>query len=62
MHGHFATVRTHPETGERISRLLALDERRLGRPIAMEEAPLFSLVGLGPAGMAPRYRWQGLWY
>ena len=59
-------LRSHPETAERIARLAELarspDRHAWPRSIDLVEAPMFSLVGLGPAGMAPRRRWPGLWY
>jgi heat shock protein HtpX len=56
-------LRSHPETAERIQRLhdLAPSTGRT-RSIDIDEAPLFTLVGVGPAGMTPRYRGLGLWY
>jgi heat shock protein HtpX len=60
---HPSLLRSHPETGERIARLRALEARpHQTRPIAIGDAPLFTLVGQGPAGMSPRYRALGLWY
>jgi heat shock protein HtpX len=56
-------LRSHPETADRIARLQALEARASKvRPIVISEGPLFSLVGRGPASMAPRYRTLGLWY
>lgn len=56
-------LRSHPETADRIARLRELEGGpRLGRPIAIGDEPLFTLVGRGPAGMAPRQRVLGLWY
>ena len=56
-------LRSHPDTRSRIDRLKELENRpRAARPIAYGEEPMFSLVGLGPAGMMPRHRLFGLWY
>ena len=59
-------LRSHPDTAERIARLadLARASRQVASPspIVVVDEPMFSLVGLGPAEMAPRRRWPGLWY
>ena len=59
-------LRSHPETAERIARLGALannpGRQADARPIVFVDEPMFFLVGLGPAEMAPRHRWPGLWY
>ena len=55
-------LRSHPETSERIARLTDLSRHPLAHHIALNEEPMISLVGLGPAEMAPRHRWPGLWY
>jgi len=56
-------LRSHPETADRIARLKELEARpRVARPIVIAEEPMFTLVGRGPAGIAPRYRVLGLWY
>ncbi len=55
-------LRTHPETEDRITRLLALRQPVMARPIDILDEPMFTLVGLGPAEMTPRDRWPGLWY
>jgi heat shock protein HtpX len=55
-------LRSHPETSDRIRRLLELGATEPGRRIVMPEEPMFTLVGLGPGEMAPRYRWPGVWY
>jgi len=54
-------LRTHPETADRIERLLALVPRpsRSGLPLA-EDA---SVPGVGmPQPGRPRYRLPGIWY
>lgn len=55
-------LRTHPVTPERIARLRDLSTQPAAPPIVLVEEPMFTLVGLGPAQMVPRYRWPGLWY
>jgi heat shock protein HtpX len=60
---HPSLLRSHPETADRIARLRELARRpRLARPLAFGNEPLFTLVGFGPAGLAPRHRLLGLWY
>jgi len=60
---HPSLLRSHPATADRIARLRELEGRSWqARPIAIGEEPLFTLVGHGPAGMAPRHRAFGLWY
>jgi len=55
-------LRTHPDTEDRIRRLLALSGEHAHEPIVIVEQPMVSLVGYGPGDMRPRYRWPGLWY
>ncbi|MGE0701519.1 MAG: zinc metalloprotease HtpX [Hyphomicrobiaceae bacterium] len=56
-------LRSHPETADRIARLAELERRpHRSQPLAFPDEPLFTLVGLGPASMSPRYRTLGLWY
>lgn len=56
-------LRSHPDTADRIARLRELEGRSSqARPIAIGDGPLFTLVGHGPSGMAPRHRALGLWY
>lgn len=64
---HPSLLRSHPETEDRIQRLLALKgepEAASGghAPLVIVEQPMFSLVGYGPGDMRPRYRWPGLWF
>lgn len=65
---HPSLLRSHPETEERVRRLLALDgapeadEAVRHAPLVIVEQPMFSLVGYGPGDMRPRYRWPGLWF
>lgn len=55
-------LRSHPTSEDRITRLLSLDTREQLEPIVIREQPMFSLVGVGPIEMRPRYRWPGLWF
>ena len=64
---HPSLLRSHPETEDRIRRLLALEgapQPASGghAPLVIVEQPMFSLVGYGPGDMRPRYRWPGLWF
>lgn len=54
-------LRSHPTNEERITRLLAVESRKL-EPIVIVEQPMISMVGVGPIEMRPRYRWPGLWF
>jgi heat shock protein HtpX len=55
-------LRSHPETAERIARLREVGAAPAAPPIVIVEEPMFTLVGLGPAELAPRYRFPGLWF
>ena len=63
---HPSLIRSHPETEDRIQRLLALEPACVGQdphaPLVIVEQPMVSLVGYGPGDMRPRYRWPGLWF
>lgn len=63
---HPSLIRSHPETEDRIQRLLALKTAPAGPhrhdPLVIVEQPMVSLVGYGPGDMRPRYRWPGLWF
>ena len=68
---HPSLLRSHPETEDRIARLLALKTASAGQdspnqdrhaPLVIVEQPMVSLVGYGPGDMRPRYRWPGLWF
>lgn len=54
-------LRTHPPTGERVRRLMALagHERR---PVDATPQPLVLPIGFRVVGSAPRWRWPGIWY
>jgi heat shock protein HtpX len=54
-------LRSHPPTAERIARLEALQPAPADR-LAINDAPMMSLVGFGPGDMRPRLRWPGLWF
>jgi heat shock protein HtpX len=55
-------LRTHPDTDDRISRLEELGATQLPRRLNVVEEPMITIAGLGPGGMAPRWRWPGVWY
>ena len=57
-----SVLRSHPATQDRIARLLELEGRPHPAPISVVEEPMFSLVGVGPIEMRPRYRWPGVWF
>ncbi len=54
-------LRSHPETSERVARLREVAATSVP-PISITEEPMFTLVGLGPNELRPRYRWPGYWY
>lgn len=59
-------LRSHPQTEERVQRLLSLDATpeapQRHEPLVIVEQPMMTLVGYGPGDMRPRYRWPGLWF
>lgn len=56
-------LRSHPETAERVARLKeVVTTSAAAQPLVFIDEPMFTMVGLGPAQLAPRYRWPGLWY
>ncbi len=55
-------LRSHPPTGQRVARLLALENRQMAPPIEVVEEPMVSLVGRSPGSMQPRYRFPGVWF
>lgn len=57
-----SVLRSHPATEDRIARLLSLESRPHPAPMRVVEEPMFSLVGVGPIEMAPRYRFPGVWF
>ncbi len=60
---HPSLLRSHPETEDRVQRLIALNgESAAHEPLVIVEQPMMSLVGYGPGDMRPRYRWPGLWF
>ncbi len=63
---HPSLLRSHPDTEDRIGRLIALEAEEPSAPshtpLVIVEQPMMSLVGYGPGDMRPRYRWPGLWF
>lgn len=57
-----SVLRSHPETEERVDRLLMLQARPELPQIAVPEAPMVTMVGWGPIEMRPRYRFPGVWF
>lgn len=57
-----SVLRSHPETDERIERLLKLQARPDLPQIEMADAPMVTTVGWGPIEMRPRYRFPGVWF
>jgi heat shock protein HtpX len=55
-------LRSHPPTEERIARLEALERGALPPPLHVREAPMVTMVGVGPAILRPRYRFPGVWF
>jgi heat shock protein HtpX len=54
-------LRCPPSAERRIARLHALEAPPMP-PLAVEEGPRVSLVGVGPIAMRPRFRWPGVWF
>ena len=57
-----SVLRTHPDTEDRINRLLSLDIRTQHPPITVVEEPMITMIGAGPSTLRPRHRWPGIWY
>jgi heat shock protein HtpX len=55
-------LRSHPPTEKRIKRLMQLEGTVPAAAIDVQEAPMISLIGVGPIEMRPRYRWSGFWF
>lgn len=55
-------LRSHPDTEQRIARLLSLQRRPELEQIVVVEEPMVSMAGWGPIEMRPRYRFPGLWF
>ncbi len=55
-------LRSHPPTKDRIARLA--DLRAKLPPIVIQDTPMISMIGYGPASLHPRYHWPwpGIWY
>jgi heat shock protein HtpX len=54
-----SVLRTHPQTAERIARLMALRKPATPTPFAREP---YHAAALGPLPAQPRYHWTGLWF
>ncbi len=57
-----SVLRTHPDTTDRIKRLLDMGALTLPHRLAIVEEPMITMAGLGPAAMTPRWRFPGVWY
>jgi heat shock protein HtpX len=57
-----SVLRSHPDTDERIARLLELQKQPHMPHIEVHEAPMVTMVGWGPIEMRPRYRFPGVWF
>lgn len=57
-----SVLRTHPDTTDRIKRLLDMGALALPHRLAVVEEPMIYTAGLGPAAMTPRWRFPGVWY
>jgi heat shock protein HtpX len=55
-------LRTHPSTAERIARLAALAGVEPATRMDVQEAPMISIITLGPSDLQPRHRFPGVWY
>lgn len=55
-------LRAHPRTEARLARLERIEAMPQHPPLAVEEAPMVTMVGRGPGSLRPRYRLAGLWY
>jgi heat shock protein HtpX len=55
-------LRTHPPTAERIARLSDLAGNDAFPRIDVQEAPMISIIALGPSDLQPRHRFPGIWY
>lgn len=55
-------LRSHPETEERVRRLVELSAKPMLPPLVLTDRPQISLVGFGPGGMRPRIRFPGVWF
>lgn len=54
--------RSHPTTAKRIDRLREVALGDTIPPLGQDEEPMVTLIGRGPASMAPRYRVPGIWF
>jgi heat shock protein HtpX len=55
-------LRTHPPTEARLARLERIEAMPQNAPLAVEDAPMVTMVGRGPSSLRPRYRLSGLWF
>ncbi len=55
-------LRSHPDTEDRVARLMELRGKTPFPQIEIRDEPLVTLVGFGPISMRPRFRWSGLWF
>lgn len=55
-------LRAHPSTTSRLARLERIEPMPQHPPLAVQEAPMVTMVGHGPGSLRPRYRLTGLWY
>ncbi len=57
-----SVLRTHPDTEDRIKRLVDMSSPGLPHRLVLVEEPMITMAGLGPAAMTPRWRFPGVWY
>ncbi len=55
-----SVLRTHPQTSQRIARLMAL-QKPAGRPLSIPKAQS-QVFGLGSIPQHPRFHWTGFWF
>lgn len=55
-------LRSHPRPEARLARLKRIEALPQHPPLAVEEAPMVTMVGRGPGSLRPRYRLTGLWF
>lgn len=55
-------LRAHPRSQARLARLERIEAMPQHPPLAVEEAPMVTMVGRGPGSLRPRYRLTGLWF
>lgn len=57
-----SVLRSHPDTDDRIKRLVEISAKPMLPPLVFADRPLISLVGFGPISMRPRVRFPGVWF